>query len=524
MASLVSYLNPFNVLKLELPFLRFFLSKVATPSFMVSVFTLVNILNYVDRGVIPGAYESLGRFIRADLQVTSTDFYVGVLQSMYIVGFAVSCVAFGHASMYFDSFKLMCLGLSIWVGAMFLSAWAPNYWILVAARVLSGAGEGSFQTVVPPFIDDNAPPSKRGLWLALFFCGIPVGTALGNVYGGYVSEALSWRAAFAFIGLFMVPFVVLIWHAPSPGVPASVQPRQPSSIGSGGATATPAGFTANALASAANSVGEREIAKVLSSAGGRQQGSIGGGLIRSTPASPQQRKIIAESLREDAYAAPRLDLGFHTDKALEEGDITSKHGAAAPFATGEGGGAAAASGGGGGSGSIAGVGLVVEQPQQQQHIARLKPSPSYADSSVEPGSYVALGEEVEGPGESSGGGGGAGTGFFAELRIILTDPLFLAITFGYAGFGAVLAGLASFGPNFCQVRFVPVAHIFSPCRPPPPLVCCPTWRMMNLTPTPPPNPLSHPTPPTHPPALTCRTHAGLGPSFRPQGGRPLVWR
>jgi hypothetical protein len=80
---------------------------------------------------------------------------------------------------------------------MALSATAPSYWVLVLARVLSGAGEGSFQTVVPPYIDDHAPPAKRGLWLALFFCGIPVGTALGNVYGGFISTALSWRWAFA---------------------------------------------------------------------------------------------------------------------------------------------------------------------------------------------------------------------------------------------------------------------------------------------------------------------------------------
>lgn len=52
-----------------------------------------------------------------------------------------------------------------------------SFYILVASRVLSGVGEASFQTVVPPYIDDNAPPLKRGLWLSIFYMAIPVGTA-----------------------------------------------------------------------------------------------------------------------------------------------------------------------------------------------------------------------------------------------------------------------------------------------------------------------------------------------------------
>jgi hypothetical protein len=39
----------------------------------------------------------------------------------------------------------------------------------------------ALQTVVPPYIDDNAPPAKRGLWLSIFYMAIPVGTAIGCV-------------------------------------------------------------------------------------------------------------------------------------------------------------------------------------------------------------------------------------------------------------------------------------------------------------------------------------------------------
>lgn len=92
-----------------------------SPGFLVSVFTLVNVLNYLDRGIVPvraaplmcvcarasssvtanvgrsscassnpcpppharlqGAFQSIGDFIRGDLSLTSTDVQLGLLQS-----------------------------------------------------------------------------------------------------------------------------------------------------------------------------------------------------------------------------------------------------------------------------------------------------------------------------------------------------------------------------------------------------------------------------------------------------------
>ena len=133
---------------------------------------------------------------------------------MYIVGYAVASVSFGHLVHTYPPFKLMAGGLFIWCIAAILSGAAPHFWVLVLARMLSGVGEASFQTVVPPFIDDNAPPSKRGLWLALFFMAIPVGTAVGYAWGGNIATALTWRWAFYIEAIPMVPMVALIWFMP----------------------------------------------------------------------------------------------------------------------------------------------------------------------------------------------------------------------------------------------------------------------------------------------------------------------
>lgn len=60
-----------------------------------------------------------------------------------------------------------------------------------------------------PFLaDDYAPPKHKARWFATFYLCIPVGFAAGYVYGGSVSAAAGWRAAFIILGAAMVPFVV----------------------------------------------------------------------------------------------------------------------------------------------------------------------------------------------------------------------------------------------------------------------------------------------------------------------------
>ena len=81
--------------RFSIPALTTFAASLS-PTVPLILLTLVNVINYVDRGIVPGAFDSLGVFIRADLGVVSTDVQVGMLQSFYIVGYALASVSFGH--------------------------------------------------------------------------------------------------------------------------------------------------------------------------------------------------------------------------------------------------------------------------------------------------------------------------------------------------------------------------------------------------------------------------------------------
>ena len=198
---------------------------------MFVILTAVNLLNYVDRGIIPGATNEFNDFIMDDLNTDTPSVYLGLLQSSFIVGFSVCIIIFSRLLHYYPPFYICGIGLSIWIVAIILcgiSKYTGSYYFLLFARMLSGAGEASFQCSIPPWIEKSASPEKRGFWLSFFFTAIPVGTAIGYAFSATVSEGTNggWEWAFFIEAFAMVPFVAFLFAN------AHKYPLEPSQISS----------------------------------------------------------------------------------------------------------------------------------------------------------------------------------------------------------------------------------------------------------------------------------------------------
>jgi predicted MFS family arabinose efflux permease len=87
-----------------------------------------------------------------------------------------------------------------------LSGFAWSFAALFAARAAVGIGEAAYVTVGPSLLSDYFPRDQRGRVMAIFFCAIPVGTALGYVLGGFMDAHFGWRMAFFVAG---VPGLIL---------------------------------------------------------------------------------------------------------------------------------------------------------------------------------------------------------------------------------------------------------------------------------------------------------------------------
>ena len=80
--------------------------------FLLVLFTLYNTLDSADRTVLSGSFESVGAFLREDLQTTATDAAFGSLTSAFIVGFSLSAVIVGQLSSRWPHHNLTIVAVS----------------------------------------------------------------------------------------------------------------------------------------------------------------------------------------------------------------------------------------------------------------------------------------------------------------------------------------------------------------------------------------------------------------------------
>ncbi len=207
---------------------RSFWDMIFQPKVICCILTVVNLLNYCDRGIVPGSTNEFDQFIQKNVNTNTPDVYLGLLQSAFIVGFSLASIVCGHAVHYYPPFYLCGIGLSVWCVAVLFSGLAfqfNSYAFLLIARMISGCGEASFQCSVPPWIQSTMPAGTTGMWLSLFYTSIPVGTAVGYVYSAVVSEKVGVKWAFIFECFMMAPFVLYLF-AVSPRYPSLNAPKK----------------------------------------------------------------------------------------------------------------------------------------------------------------------------------------------------------------------------------------------------------------------------------------------------------
>lgn len=96
---------------------------------------------------------------------------------------------------------IMTVALAVWSGFTALCGFAGGFWQLFLCRMGVGTGEAGGVAPAYSLIADYFPPAQRARALAVYSFGIPIGSALGVLFGGLIASAVSWRAAFIAVGL-----------------------------------------------------------------------------------------------------------------------------------------------------------------------------------------------------------------------------------------------------------------------------------------------------------------------------------
>ena len=67
---------------------------------------------------------------------------------------------------------------------------------MLAARIGVGVGEAGCSPPAHSLIADYYPPEQRASALSVYALGIPIGSILGLLAGGWIAEFYGWRTAF----------------------------------------------------------------------------------------------------------------------------------------------------------------------------------------------------------------------------------------------------------------------------------------------------------------------------------------
>lgn len=138
-----------------------------------------------------------------DLDVSTTDIQWAL--TGYLLSFAALMVAGGRIGDILGRKRTLLIGVTVFGGASLLCGLAYDEYMLVACRVLQGIGAAilfpTSMAVVGNSFDDETRPRAIG---AVVFVST-IGTALGPLVGGLLTDLLDWRWVF----LVNVPFAII---------------------------------------------------------------------------------------------------------------------------------------------------------------------------------------------------------------------------------------------------------------------------------------------------------------------------
>src|SRR5258708_2720412 len=201
--------------------------------YALSVLTLMNFLNYIDRQALPAVAPAM----QGELGLTDTE--LGAMEAALLLSFTILAPLFGRLGDRYSRTRLMATAAVVWSLATGLTAWVdrspmlppplqlhlPFFGVLALSsvalglccvRALVGVGESSYSTITPTLIADYFPLERRATGLGIFQAAIPMGFALGYVLGAVLAHYFGWRLAFMLVGLPGLIVSIFVWKLREP--------------------------------------------------------------------------------------------------------------------------------------------------------------------------------------------------------------------------------------------------------------------------------------------------------------------
>lgn len=165
----------------------------------------VGTAEFVISGILP--------LLSADLGVSIPT--AGLLVTAYAIGVAIGGPLLTVATARYSQRAVLIGVMVLFTASQLLCALAPDYGMLMAARLVSSIGHGAFFGAGNVVVANLVRPERRGAAFSLFIGGITVANLLGLPGGTAIGVELGWRSTFVAVGMLgALATLVLVFRIP----------------------------------------------------------------------------------------------------------------------------------------------------------------------------------------------------------------------------------------------------------------------------------------------------------------------
>jgi len=124
----------------------------------------------------------------------------------------------GKLSDIYGRKPLYTTGIVVFALGSVLSGLAPNFWFLVFARFVQGAGMGFIMPLSQAIIGDIISPRERGKYQGVMGASFGLASIVGPAAGGFITEHFTWRWLFFVnlpVAVITLAVIALYMHVPN---------------------------------------------------------------------------------------------------------------------------------------------------------------------------------------------------------------------------------------------------------------------------------------------------------------------
>ncbi len=166
----------------------------------------------------------LGDILIKSLDITPAQFGLAVSAYAFSAGFS-GLLAAGFADK-FDRKKLLLFFYTGFIAGTFFCAIAPNYHLLVAARVLTGLFGGVISSIAMAIVADLFHIGQRGRVMGFVQMGFSASQVLGIPVGLYLANLWGWHAPFLMIVILSILLALVLLQGMRPVNQHLMQPSE----------------------------------------------------------------------------------------------------------------------------------------------------------------------------------------------------------------------------------------------------------------------------------------------------------